>query len=83
MLPVDPLIMISTGPDGPSICRIDGDELAEQLLRGDYGENPRFLEDIPDDPDLNAWPEGHLLLMARVAVPAPIQVATKWEVRRA
>jgi hypothetical protein len=59
----------------------DPEQLCLDITRGDYGDDPQFLDRLPDEHDTNCWPEGaYLLIRGEIVTPKPKQVTTKWTV---
>lgn len=74
------LFLVHSSNGDTDIRAVDPDDLLRKINSGWYGDNPQFLDALPDTPDTNYWPEGSFLLIkGEIVVPKPRQVIIEYE----
>lgn len=72
--------IINNSDGDTTVKTVSKEELLEDLDNGDYGENPIFLDSIPQS-DTNYWGEkGYLIIKGSIVTPNAKQVITKHEI---
>lgn len=74
---------VITCSDGDTlVSQMDGQELLRRTASGEFGEEPRFLQSMPDNSDPCCWPDGAVLVLrGEVSPPRAVARATEWRLR--
>ncbi len=62
---------------------IEPSKLVKDLVNGDYGDDPLFLDTLPVgiNAQTDYWPEGsHLIIKGEIVVPKPVEVVMGYKI---
>jgi hypothetical protein len=72
--------MISNDDGDTYIEEIDPGKLLKDISNGDYGDEPTFLDKMPDKSP-NYWPEcSYLIIKGEIVAPRPVQIVTEYRI---